>query len=136
MLYVAGVILLTHNFVPHHHHKSSVSGHSLSHKQKTEVHEHSHDDNSDESSEEQSPTNHPFGHNYHQETGDTFIIKQGSNCLTGLSFLYDIPGHAELQIPVIFELTQIPGKRDKRVLKLPSHYSSFSLRGPPLIAIS
>ena len=136
MLYLAGVILLTHNFVPHHHHKSSVSEHSLSHKQKTHVHEHSHDHESDESSEEQSPAKHPFGHNYHQETGNKFIIKHGFNCLTGLSFFYAIPEYVKPQVPVVFELAQLPGKRDKRVLKLPSHYSCFSLRGPPLIAIS
>jgi len=141
MLYLAGVILLWHNLVPHHHEAaffSEVSQNSIHNHEHGHQHDqaisHTHQSASDDEQNAGDPLNVPL----HLQTVGDAVFKQSSNRFCEIPPpLVDVVcqqtylsqrGFIQLFLsPPIFET----GK----VLKSP-YYLSHSLRGPPFQILS
>jgi hypothetical protein len=121
IVYLAGAILLGHNFVPHHH-EVATSKTSHAHAE----HEHHHAPETDH--QEQSPSD---WQDHNREIGIA-VVKKVIKDLTPDTLNY-LPGDDE---PILLKLSvneivpDKPGARDLRSYSS-SYYSCISHRGPP-----
>lgn len=137
MLYLAAIILLGHNFLPHHHYKLSAKENSLNQSESkhshngTSHHHHGNDEPKQDNSSSKDPLNHPL----HQEAVDTFILKQTANLQECLSAAV-IPQELYLNFPLVTCLVPLHYKPDKLLFRINFYYSCFLLRGPPAFQLS
>ena len=127
LLYMAGVFLCMHNFVPHSHAEISVS--KSTHEHHGDDHQHDGDAGSSESSPLELPS--------HQESVAKYIIKHNSEpSHFAPELLYHIPGVyllAELD-PITLSHVFPPGRFRFKWDDL--NTSSYYLRGPPSLILS
>jgi hypothetical protein len=135
MLYLAGIILLWHNFVPHHHAEVSSTLHQIHAQELKQDHEHEHNVNHshDKEGEDDHSSDNPFSIPLHSQTLGDALIKQSSPSFFTIAAALDyfIPNQVSIFSPPLVTLLKIPFARNKSSNLNSSYFPSHALRGPP-----
>lgn len=128
VLYLAGLFLFMHNFVPHNHIETSIT---------KSTHQHHHNDHHDHDGDDETSKNNPLKLPSHQESVAKYIVKHNTEqSHFAPELLYYTPGVYSLDQTDPITLSYVPSTRNYSFrwdyLYIPSSY----LRGPPSLFLS
>ena len=128
LLYMAGLFLCIHNFVPHSHAEISIT---------KSTHEHHGDDHHEHDTDNDSSESIPLELPSHQESVAKYIIKHNSEpSHFAPELLYYTPGVFSLAQSDPITLSIFPATRNCRLQWDFLRVSSSYLRGPPSLILS